>query len=302
MDLRHEATHNELPSAAVLRLAADQALGWLQANYWQRQAEHLAGALAKVAELVQVMGGTGPGRWVGCVVMVSGGSRVITSGYCWCSWRASTLGKVACLQEYVALHAAAAAKVASHAADAGGSDDEEGGGPASAAAAAAAAVASGRKGAAAPGGPAKGGCGTGGEAVAATAEGYSGAEGQRRRKALLAELKAGVPRPAASLLVEPVLAAGASLRCCLMLSSTGRVPSGHSTSAPAALTLWLSGLASCWACLVSIGSQGRTMKGRLPQPWLASSTPQACRQPRSRRRAGRQLQWRGRSPLRCPTF
>ncbi len=34
VDLRHEATHNELPSLQVLRLAAQQALAWLRANYW----------------------------------------------------------------------------------------------------------------------------------------------------------------------------------------------------------------------------------------------------------------------------
>lgn len=54
VDLRHESTHNELPSAASLRLAAAQALVWLQSNYWQRQADHLAGCREKVAELVQV--------------------------------------------------------------------------------------------------------------------------------------------------------------------------------------------------------------------------------------------------------
>lgn len=34
VDLRHEATHNELPSLRVLRLAAHQALAWLRASYW----------------------------------------------------------------------------------------------------------------------------------------------------------------------------------------------------------------------------------------------------------------------------
>lgn len=34
VDLRHEATHNELPSLQVLRLAAQQALAWLRTNYW----------------------------------------------------------------------------------------------------------------------------------------------------------------------------------------------------------------------------------------------------------------------------
>jgi hypothetical protein len=59
VDLRHESTHNELPSAASLRLAADQALAWLQLNYWQRQAGHLEGCAGKMRELVQVRWGVG---------------------------------------------------------------------------------------------------------------------------------------------------------------------------------------------------------------------------------------------------
>ena len=34
VDLRHEATHNELPSLPVLRLGVQQALEWLENNYW----------------------------------------------------------------------------------------------------------------------------------------------------------------------------------------------------------------------------------------------------------------------------
>jgi len=34
VDIRHEATHNELPSLATLQLAAKQALDWLVAQYW----------------------------------------------------------------------------------------------------------------------------------------------------------------------------------------------------------------------------------------------------------------------------
>eukprot|EP00775_Hariotina_reticulata_P008867 gene8867-9046_t len=34
VDIRHEATHNELPSLATLQLAAKQALDWLMAQYW----------------------------------------------------------------------------------------------------------------------------------------------------------------------------------------------------------------------------------------------------------------------------
>jgi hypothetical protein len=127
-----------------------------------------------------------------------------------------------CVQEYVSLHAAAAAKVASSQAAEDPEDEEDA--PAGVAAAAAAAVlASSKRGsgsartpgqvlvardagvagaAAASPSPAAGG--RAGEAGG----GYSAAEGQRRRKALLAELRMGVPRPAASLLVEPLLAAG----------------------------------------------------------------------------------------------
>lgn len=34
VDIRHEATHNELPALAALRLAGTHALAWLQAQYW----------------------------------------------------------------------------------------------------------------------------------------------------------------------------------------------------------------------------------------------------------------------------
>jgi ribosomal biogenesis protein LAS1 len=34
VDIRHEATHNELPGLPVLRLAAQQALAWLHTQYW----------------------------------------------------------------------------------------------------------------------------------------------------------------------------------------------------------------------------------------------------------------------------
>ena len=41
VDVRHEASHNDMPSLSLLRLAAAQALDWLQAAYWQRQEAHL---------------------------------------------------------------------------------------------------------------------------------------------------------------------------------------------------------------------------------------------------------------------
>lgn len=34
VDIRHEATHNELPSLPVLRVGAWQALAWLAVQYW----------------------------------------------------------------------------------------------------------------------------------------------------------------------------------------------------------------------------------------------------------------------------
>lgn len=34
VDIRHEATHHELPSLPLLRLGVQQALGWLKDTYW----------------------------------------------------------------------------------------------------------------------------------------------------------------------------------------------------------------------------------------------------------------------------
>ena len=42
VDVRHEATHNNLPSLHTLRLAAAHALAWLQLNYWESQVARLA--------------------------------------------------------------------------------------------------------------------------------------------------------------------------------------------------------------------------------------------------------------------
>ena len=41
VDLRHECTHQRLPSLAGLRLAADEALLWLHEQYWMPQREVL---------------------------------------------------------------------------------------------------------------------------------------------------------------------------------------------------------------------------------------------------------------------
>ncbi|GAQ78540.1 hypothetical protein KFL_000140610 [Klebsormidium nitens] len=41
VDIRHEAVHNELPSLPLLRMAGQQALSWLEANYWSAQKQAL---------------------------------------------------------------------------------------------------------------------------------------------------------------------------------------------------------------------------------------------------------------------
>ena len=56
VDLRHEATHNELPSLPLLRLAACQALVWLRACYWQPQSDQLLASEARYRHLLQVPG------------------------------------------------------------------------------------------------------------------------------------------------------------------------------------------------------------------------------------------------------
>lgn len=54
VDVRHEASHNDMPSLSVLRLAAAQALEWLLAAYWQRQEAHLQQQKCRVVQLLQV--------------------------------------------------------------------------------------------------------------------------------------------------------------------------------------------------------------------------------------------------------
>lgn len=44
VDIRHEATHNELPQLPALHIAADAALAWLRASYWAAQAQALQDA------------------------------------------------------------------------------------------------------------------------------------------------------------------------------------------------------------------------------------------------------------------
>ena len=54
VDVRHEASHNELPALPLLRLAARQALAWLRAAYWQRQSDHLQHQHVRIVALLQV--------------------------------------------------------------------------------------------------------------------------------------------------------------------------------------------------------------------------------------------------------
>lgn len=49
VDLRHESTHNQLPSLPVLRFAARHLLAWLRVNYWTAQESLLSGQVHLVA-------------------------------------------------------------------------------------------------------------------------------------------------------------------------------------------------------------------------------------------------------------
>lgn len=55
VDVRHEATHNELPSLPVLRRAAEAALEWLRTRYWDAQRAQLESARAGVGEALEVL-------------------------------------------------------------------------------------------------------------------------------------------------------------------------------------------------------------------------------------------------------
>lgn len=57
VDVRHEGSHNALPSLPLLRLAAAQALNWLRAAYWRRQLEHLRDQEACIVQILQVRAG-----------------------------------------------------------------------------------------------------------------------------------------------------------------------------------------------------------------------------------------------------
>lgn len=53
MDVRHEASHNELPSLSLLRVAAERALDWLKECYWRRQAENISANQRRIAQLLK---------------------------------------------------------------------------------------------------------------------------------------------------------------------------------------------------------------------------------------------------------
>ncbi|KAI9911111.1 hypothetical protein PsorP6_008811 [Peronosclerospora sorghi] len=50
VDLRHESTHNQLPSLSVLRFAARHLLAWLQVNYWEAQEDLIRGQVYRLGQ------------------------------------------------------------------------------------------------------------------------------------------------------------------------------------------------------------------------------------------------------------
>jgi hypothetical protein len=56
VELRHEATHNALPTLACLRLAGEHALSWLHVNYWSVQQAQLPAARAAVVAALRDYG------------------------------------------------------------------------------------------------------------------------------------------------------------------------------------------------------------------------------------------------------
>lgn len=55
VDIRHEATHNELPQLPALRVAADAALTWLATSYWSAQVNALEDGAAALTNAVQAL-------------------------------------------------------------------------------------------------------------------------------------------------------------------------------------------------------------------------------------------------------
>ena len=54
VDVRHEASHSDLPSLPVLRLAAGQAWQWLGQHYWGAQTQFLQQLDQRHVALLQV--------------------------------------------------------------------------------------------------------------------------------------------------------------------------------------------------------------------------------------------------------
>lgn len=54
VDIRHESSHNELPSLPLLRVGVDEALVWLDASYWDQQTKHLQSCFDKLVSLLKV--------------------------------------------------------------------------------------------------------------------------------------------------------------------------------------------------------------------------------------------------------
>jgi hypothetical protein len=83
VDLRHEATHKELPSLATLRLAVHAALQWLRQSYWERQAEALVAARSNITALLvecadMLIGNTAAAA--AAAAAAAGGFRCVGSG------------------------------------------------------------------------------------------------------------------------------------------------------------------------------------------------------------------------------
>eukprot|EP00892_Ulva_mutabilis_P011472 jgi/Ulvmu1/8698/UM047_0038.1 len=53
VDVRHEATHNHIPSLHMLRLAASHALSWLYLNYWSAQNDRYCAAVSDAVTVLQ---------------------------------------------------------------------------------------------------------------------------------------------------------------------------------------------------------------------------------------------------------
>lgn len=53
VDLRHESTHNQMPSLPVLRFAAQHLLAWLRSNYWLKQEELLRSQVLQLGDALQ---------------------------------------------------------------------------------------------------------------------------------------------------------------------------------------------------------------------------------------------------------